>query len=237
MLGFKFIKSFLLNDKAPLVVTLFVAALSWTAIRTSDRLASIPFIEYRVEPAKNEQGISGIELRLRNITAANKFDCFLLTLWTRRHDTLKFGDPKQQQHRLRGTVFATLTATPSRSGEWNIEARNLAPGADISLFVPATGTGDPAVLGSACVQVATVFDTGSAESADKKAKSKGAPDAVPILVEQSLATRFVEYEIKILWLALGLWLILMLTLFAATERAEQLRLAQKPKETEHDATG
>lgn len=237
MLGFEFVRRFLVNEKAPFVVTLFIAALSWTAIRTSDRLASVPFIEYEVEPAKSEQGISGIELRLRNITTASKFDCFLLTLWTRRHDTLKFGDPKQQQHRLRGTVFATLAATPSKSGEWSIEAKNMAPGADITLFVPATGVGDPAVLGSACAQVTTVLDPDASEGSNQKAKPRNTSDAVPILVERSLTTRFVEYEIKILWFALGLWLILMLALFAATERAERLRLAQKPKEVDHDATG
>jgi hypothetical protein len=237
MLGFKFIRSFLINDKAPFVVTLFVAALSWTAIRTSDRLASIPFIEYRTLLVKSEQGVSGIELRLRNITAASKFECFLLTLVARRHDTLKFADPKDQQHRLRGTVFSSLKVTRSKVDEWDVEAKNLAPGADISLFVPATGAGEPAVLGSACANVPTVFEASPTEGADKKAASKIAPEAVPILVERSFATRFVEYEIEILWLALSLWLILMLQLFAATERAERLRLAQRSKEVDHDATG
>jgi hypothetical protein len=237
MLGFQFIKDFLVNDKAPFVVTLFVAALSWTAIRTSDRLASIPFVEYHVEHEANRHGISGVALRLRNITAASKFDCFLVTLSTRPTDSLKFGDPTKQQHQLRGTVFATLEAKASKPGEWNIEARDLGPGADISIFIPTTGTGEPALLGSACAQRTTVFDAGQSESAEKKEKPKSAPAAVPILVERSVSTQFVEHEIAILWLALTIWFILMLALFATAERAAQMRIAQKPQEVDHDATG
>jgi hypothetical protein len=201
MFGFTFAKNFLINDKAPYIVTLFVAALSWTAIRTSDRLASVPFVEYRVEPQSGAGGVSGIELRIRNITQASRFDCFTITLVARRSESLILGDAAGQQHQLRGTVFASLTVKLAKPNEWEIEATNISPGADIALFVPATGIGKPAVLASSCAGVLTV-EAGAKEDEEKKVKSKVSAGVLPVLVEQSRLTWFVEHEIAILWSAL-----------------------------------
>ena len=147
-------------------------------------------------------------MRIRNITQASRFDCFTITLVARRSESLVLGDAAGQQHQLRGTVFASFTVKLAKPNEWEIEATNISPGADIALFVPATGIGKPAVLASSCAGVLTV-EAGAKEDEEKKVKSKVSAGVLPVLVEQSQLTWFVDYEIAILWSALALWAALM----------------------------
>ena len=220
MSGSTVVKGFLGSEKAPFIVTLFIAALSWTAIHTSERLSSTPFVEYRIAPTHSESGVQGIEIRLRNITASSRFDCFGLTLVTRRQETLKFGDAKSQQHHLRGTVFASLTVKQAKDNEWGIDVANLSPGADIALFVPTSGDGSPVVLASSCPSVPVMPKGGEKGDADKGEKPAA---AVPVLIQRSFTTFFVEYEITILWGALVAWLALMLFLMWPSPPAKRKR--------------
>jgi hypothetical protein len=174
MLGFNFARGALMNEKAPYIVTLFVAALSWTVIRTADRLAGVPFVEYRITTVLNDAGVHGIDVRLRNITQASRFDCFTITLATRRRDCLKFGDPMHQRHQLRGSVFASFTVKRAKPDEWEIEAASVSPGADIALFVPASGEGVPALLASACDTTVTSAGA-SKDEGGKKEIAKSSP--------------------------------------------------------------
>jgi hypothetical protein len=225
-----------MGEKAPYVVTLFVAALSWLTIHTADRLSSIQFVEYRVALSDSE-GRHGIEVRLRNITVASKFDCFLLTFATRQGETLKFGDPKGQQITLRGTVLSTLTVIQTEDNEWDIKAENLAPGADIALFVPATGAGTPAILTESCRANNASSEDGVAGNANNEKTTTRSRGESPVLIQRSLTTRFVEYEIRILWSGLGLWLIVMIVLMRISYCEDRKNTTGNPAETDLDITG
>jgi hypothetical protein len=111
-------------------------------------------------------------------------------------------------------VFSLLTATKAKPAEWEIEATNLAPGADIAMFIPGVGSGTPLVLVQPCV-VRIDIASDAKRSEDAKDEKKPAAAATPILVERGLTTAFVEYEIAILWSALLVWLLAMV-LFART---------------------
>ncbi len=182
----------LVNDKTPLIVTVFVAVLSWTALRTNDRLTSTPFIEYRLAERQNEAGIPSVELRLRNLTTASKFDCFVLTLVPRHAEPLKFGESSKVEYRLHGTALVLPTVSAATADEWNINIHGLAPGADLSIFIPTIGSGIPAVLADPCPGA-------TAANTDKQVLE-------PILIELSWRTYFVEYELQILWTLLLFWL-------------------------------
>lgn len=205
----------LFNEKAPYLVTLFVAAASWTAVHTAERLASTPFLEYQLSEARLDSGIQAVELRLRNITTSSRFSCFMLTVVPRRRDNLTLGDPKAQRHQLHGTVFASLTVTRAKPSEWEIRAENLAPGADIALFIPTTQTGRPAVLVGPC-SIEASSSNSSKNDADKQDRAKPPGGTLPVLVEGGLSTFFVEYEIPILWGLLVGWLLTMLLGWLAT---------------------
>ena len=201
-------KDFLTGEKAPFIVTLFVAALSWTAIRTADRLAGTPFIEYRISESQSENKRPGMELRLRNITPASRFDCFRLTIAARQLETLRFGDPKEQRHRIRGTVLSLLTATRSKDTEWEIRATNLAPGADIEIFIPTVGIGTPLVLVQPCA-IQAEEESEPVKGIEVKKEKEGTKADAPVIIAWGPTTMFVEYEIAILWSALLLWLLLI----------------------------
>ncbi len=195
-------------EKAPYIVTLFAAAFSWLTIRTADRLSSIPFVEYSVASAEND-GHPGVVVHLRNITLGSKFSCLQLTLGIRQGGTLKFGDPKDQQVILRGTVLSTLKLVTPLPEEWDIQINNLSPGADVSLFVPTTGKGSPAALIGSCSASDSGYEkTAGGETDDEKATRRSGGE-LPVLVERSLTTVFVEHELCFLWSALLVWLVIM----------------------------
>lgn len=202
----------LISEKAPYVVTLFAAALSWLTIRTSDHLATVPFVEYRVasEPKTKPPGF---DLRLRNITAGSTFDCFQLMLIVRRGDSLTFGEAKDQQIELRGTVFSSLTVTRVAEREWDIKAEDVAPSADITLFVPSTGQGSPAVLVESCPA-----QDPSTKNASSDGTSGSPRGLAPVLVEASWATWMLDHEMLILWVALAVWFVVMILLVSCASK-------------------
>lgn len=241
MFGLSFAKDFFISEKAPYVVTLFVAALAWTTVRTSDRLSSVPFVEYRITPERSESGQSGVELRLRNVTAASKFDCFLLLLAPHKDASLKFGDLKDMDVRLRGTVLARPEPTHANEYEWEIKISKMSPGADLSLFIPSSGSGNAAVLVSPCPnEVSTAVpaaDNEAKKGVEKNEAPKSAAPSPPILIERSGLTFFVEYEIAILWVGLGGWLLLMLVSGKKPKMQPREPNVTHVLETTHDVPG
>ena len=230
-------KSILGNEKAPYAVTLFVAATAWTAVHTADRVSNTPFVEYRFASAQTRAGKLGLELRLRNVTAATRFECFTLTLTPHAGAALKFGDAAYQQARVRGTVFARPIVTKASPNEWEVKVESLAPGADISLIIPIEGDGEPALLVSMCPDEAGSSVDEKADGA-KKERGKPAPLVVPVLLRRSPTTFFVEFEIALLWFALVIWLVLMVMLGLSTgAKLPQRRVVTGKDEGPHNEEG
>jgi hypothetical protein len=188
-------------EKAPYVMTVFVAAVAWTSIRTADRLSSVAFIEYELgSPGAGRD--QKVEIRLRNITQAAVFPCFIMTVASADPSTLAFGPSEQWDQILRGTVLVQGTPRRAEKDEAEIEIKNFSPGADFALRLPTLGQGSPRLLVRECSALTAEPSSGESKADKKDKPSSGAP---PILVHRSLATFFVEWEIAVLWSILAAW--------------------------------
>jgi hypothetical protein len=209
MAGLGFLRDLLTNDKAPYMVTLFVAAFTWVAHRTTERLSGTPFVEYRISPSQNERGALGVTLRIRNITEASRFDCILITLKPRASESLKFDDSAGQRHGIQGTALTLLTAEITKPTEWAIRATNVAPGTDNWIFIPAKGAGEPAAMVQSCTEVSEASADDASSGGAKGDGGKAVPASNPILVRWGVRPFFVENELLILWTSLVMWLLLL----------------------------
>jgi hypothetical protein len=216
------------SDKAPLVLTLFVAAIGWTTVRTTDRLSSTPFLEYRLDPAELKPAKPAVDVRVRNITTQHTFRCVrVMVVEPQLAMTKFFGARAEGTQVLRGTVLAKSDVLRAQDHEWEVEFTDLGPGADIAFRVPLVSYELPKLLFRTCPPRATIEDADEDDgSAPGPGKSKGMPS--PVLVEQSFQTWFVEHEIPVLWSVLIVWLMLlvvrsMLTVESRARRTETRR--------------
>ncbi len=211
----------LFGDKTPWVLTLLVAAAGWTTVRTVDRLSSAPFLEYRIDTT-SPRGTNGfVSVRIRNVTAKQRFDCFNLLVTTPDLQRSKFFGPADRYSQaLHGTVLSLTKLSRVHEYEWDIQFTNIFPGADVTANIPVLQEGIPKLL----VQPCAAQQTNKAKEEDKKADSdddeaqKRSFDP-PILVERTVETWFVENEVRVLWGALILWLITLVVLKALSTRA------------------
>lgn len=205
----------LASEKAPYIVTLFVAAVAWTSVRTAERLSGTPFVEYRIDDQRTDKGRS-LEFRLRNITQSAMFPCFQLMVVPADVQSLELQPSEQWDQIIRGTVLVLGTYQRAVRDEAVIEIENLFPGGDFAVRIPVKGTGDPRLLATSCAATQSSSPAPSAETS--KPKPAAAPPAPPILVPRSARTFFVEWEMAILWAALASWGILMLVVLLAKPR-------------------
>lgn len=203
------------SEKAPYIVTLFVAAVAWTSVRTAERLSGTPFVEYRIDDQRTDKGRS-LEFRLRNITQSAMFPCFQLMVASADVQSLALQPSEQWDQVIRGTVLVLGTYQRAVRDEAVIEIENLFPGGDFAVRIPVKGTGDPRLLARNC---APKQSSGVASSAEpSKSKPAAASQAPPILVPRSARTFFLEWEMAILWAALASWGILMLAVLLVKPR-------------------
>lgn len=234
MFRLSLVGDFFRSEKAPYVVTLFVAALAWTMLRTADRLVNTPFIEYRIDPVKIDNKLDGIEIRFRNITPSSSFECFLVTVASDSTEKLRFGEPASQKHVLRGTVAAALTVTRAKPNEWEIQATDVLPGADIALRVPVIGKDQPRIMVRQCREEGPVVKSEDREGSGKKASPR---PVVPTLLQRSLTTWFVEFELLILWAALSVWFAAMAGVILVKKPASSASTLQKSFKETYDEQG
>jgi hypothetical protein len=205
-------------EKAPYVITIFVAVLGWTALRTSDRLQQIAFVEYQTESAPSASGRGkDAVIRLRNVTTAQSFSCFILEQLT----PAKFGDGADQRIRYRGTVAAKTTLLKAAEANWQWEVRDFSPGADLELGAPLQEGAKWNVLVRPCDPSPIVA---AKKDADKKEAAADKPSA-PVFIEKSMVTWYVEHELTVLWAGLVLWLALLIYLNSRRSAAQQAAAA------------
>lgn len=193
-------------EKAPYMLTIFIAAAGWTIVRTTDRLTGLPLAEYRV----SEEGATDphrMAIRLRNITSAVKFGCFNLTVASATNSSLRFDVTKPHSILIRGGVLAKVAKQSLDADVALFKVQDFAPGADVELSWIVVGVDEPRLLISSC-------------SADRKgdstnAKDSRAGDSEPILIRRSIKSMLVEYEMYVLWCGLAVWLALLLVTFLA----------------------
>lgn len=190
-------------DKAPYVVTLFIGALCWTGLRTSERLADSPMVEYQL----SHQSIRGAggdvfsyaHLRLRNTTHKKIFECFKIDVVSKNSSLIDNAD--NQTLTYIGNVGTTATVVISKNSIWQWSITNFAPGADIILGIPMVGFSLPKLLVRPC-------------SPTQSSVGPNAPDSPPppTLIERSMVTFYVEHEMPILWAGLMFWLLTLVAL-------------------------
>jgi hypothetical protein len=224
---------FLASDKAPYIVTLFVAAVAWTSVRTADRLSGTPFVEYRITDQRSDAGRT-LEIRVRNITQSAMFPCFQLMVASPDSRSLTLLPSDQWDQVIRGTVLVLGSPKRAVHDEAVIEIQNLYPGGDFAVKLPVKGAGDPRLLAKGCAPMPAAPSDSGADA--NKSKALGLSPAPPILIPLSARTFFVEWEMTILWATLVLWGVLMLVV--------QLAKANPPApivvdllETKHDSQG
>jgi len=201
-------------DKAPYVVTLFVAALGWTALRTSDRLSNFPFVEYSF----SEDSANTAAVRLRNVTSGQTFHCFIVEQVTQG----KFGADVDQRVIYWGSVAADVKLAYAGGMNWRWEIKNFMPGADVSLGAPWKKQAQLKVLVRPC-EMSLGYTNG------KEQEGGGKPGLTPVLIGRSVVTWYVEHELGVLWSGLVAWLFALIGLNAlqqtpaASRRTRRMR--------------
>lgn len=203
--------SWLSTDKAPLYVSMFFAALAWTLVRTVDRIAATPIVEYKVDPHSQSFASDGpdrvIGVHFRNMSASRPIDCLYVFLGVPMKNsasdpTLKLNKFTPSVLRINGPVFANVTIQFATTSNAEVELTNFPLGADIELGIRASGEDNLRVRARTCAQP----------------KTTGVSAAMPVMLERSATTRLIEHELHVLWAGLVLWSLVLLGLATARSR-------------------
>lgn len=192
-------------EKAPYVVTLFVAALGWTALRTSDRLLQTPFVEYQTKKDVVPHTGSGkyALVQLRNVTTIQSYECFLLEFVG---PSSAFDSGATNFHiAYNGTVAVNVGVITNSDSNWRFKVQDFMPGADVVVGVLANERAPFRVMVRPCEATPSV---------DPKDESKAKRNVTPVLLERSFHTWYVEYELLVLWVGLLLWLLMLVCIHA-----------------------
>ena len=202
------------QDKAPIIITLFFGALTWTVTRTIDQLSAIPVVEYRV----TSERISGstqrdkLIVRLRNVTYTRQFDCFKVILAPQDEATLTF-HPTTFRVELMSQHVPNISEKNAIPEQVSAQISRFGPRADIHLIVHGTGNGPVRVATRECQDVD---------------ESNKAQTAIPILLPLSLRTILVEWEIEALWVFLFVWALAILAMGRRMEQPAQANRYRRP---------
>lgn len=216
------IRKTLLTDKASYIITVFVAALAWTVVRTVDRLSGLPVIQYQTSVQSTDfvdsQTGQMSTIRLRNITLATTFECLILVVQAEPPGSAYvFDKPAENRYILRGTAVASGTVTVETPYLAQIKLQKFWPGSDIEFGVTSFGNGAM----STKVQRCRSEDEPQPSSAGVSVAGKREKDPpFPVLLENGWQTSFVEHETYWLWGALASWAVLLaiLLVFSACRR-------------------
>lgn len=225
------IKKIVLTDKAPYIITIFVAALAWTVVRTVDRLSALPVIEYQTSAQSSDfldsQPGQMSTVRLRNITLATTFECLIFVVQADPPGgAYVFGRPADSRYIVRGTAIASGAVTVETPYLAQIKVTKFWPGSDLEFGVTSFGNGTI----STKVQRCRIEDESHPASADTSVAGKPEKDSpFPILLEKGWQTSFVEHETYWLWGALLIWVALLAILLVPSAcLRDNEKLAESP---------
>src|SRR5258708_4346482 len=136
----------LFTDKAPYLITLFVAALAWTVVRTVDRLSGLPVIQYQMSVQSTDfvdsQSGQMSTIRLRNITSTTTFECMIFVVQAEPPGgKYVFDKPADSRYIVRGSAVASGTVTVETPYLVQIKLQRFFPGGDIEFGVTSFSNG------------------------------------------------------------------------------------------------
>jgi hypothetical protein len=187
-------------EKAPWFLALFFAALGWTVVRSTDKLSSLPLVEFQIREDFSTDGAPAQAVRLRNITNAARFQCFVLSVVPIGDSILRFNVDKPHSVVVRGAVLTRVSRVALEADAAQFSIRDFSPGADVEIAFSASRVGPAGIFVSPCP---------SSNAGDKVTD--------PVLVPRSLTSLLVEHESAVLWSGLAVWLILMTLGFGASQ--------------------
>jgi hypothetical protein len=201
--------TWLSTDKAPLYVSFFFAALAWTLVRTADRIAATPIVEFSVQPHSESFARDGpdrvIGVRLRNMTLAHPVSCLVVYLNATSDIPFQFTAVTPSTYRINGHVHVRAYAQILDSSNAQFDLQSFPPGADVEFGLRAKGEGTLNIKAKPCDA-----PTGTEAAA-----------TMPVIVERSVKTRLIERELQVLWSGLALWALALIGLaIARTGRAK-----------------
>ena len=228
----KRIRKTLLTDKAPYIITVFVAALAWTVVRTVDRLSGLPVVQYPTSAQSTDfldsQAGQISTIRLRNITSATTFECLIFVVQAEPPGgAYVFDKPADSRYIVRGTAVATGTVTVETPYLVQVKLERFWPGSDIEFGVVSIGNGAMTTK----VQRCRAEDEPQPAFAGISVVEKPEKDSpFPVLLENGLQTSFVEHETYWLWGALLLWAALLaILLMVSACRGDDDTATESPK--------
>jgi hypothetical protein len=198
------------DDKAPYILTIFVASLAWTLVRSVDQLSGLPLIEYSVE---SETGaVTALEakrIRLRNITLDKVFRCVKIVAAIQDGSKLKFSGNAPRSVTIRGNILVKPEVVEVLDSYAKIVLKNFPPGGDIEFALASSGKGDFQLLADSCAdESGSEGDSSTGEQENKSATSKNR-GGYAVLIEKSYRTVFMEHEMLFIWGVLALWALLI----------------------------
>lgn len=193
--GLKFLVGLFAAEKAPYMVAAFMAAAAWTVVRTTDRLAGLPLVEYQVQSEDHAQGQRSV-VRLRNL-AQSTFPCFQLTVAAVSSSPLRFEISKPHAVTILGGVRSGVSRIALEPELVVFSITDFAPSADIEVAIFSQGSGEPKLLASVC------------------AGASQATPRLPQLAKRSIESLLVEHELVVLWGGLLVWLLLVVGMLGA----------------------
>lgn len=205
------IRKTLFSDKAPYIITVFVAALAWTVVRTVDRLSGLPVIQYQTSVHSTDfldsQAGQMSAIRLRNITSTTTFECLIFVVQAEPPGgAYVFDKPADSRYIVRGTAVSSGTVTVETPYLVQIKLERFWPGSDIEFGVTSFGNGAMTTK----VQRCRTEDEPQRAFAGVSVVGKPEKDSpFPVLLENGWQTSFVEHETYWLWGTLLLWAVLL----------------------------
>ena len=213
----------LMSEKAPYVVTVFVATLGFLISQTVDRYNKAPTVEFSIEKTGlladvvalsgaasaagpkifldvlPSLGQSGYVLSLENISSTHVITCA-------RFDFLLLPRPGGPSPSISNWVTSTSATSPvkrlgaEKKERLGVTVVDMQPGGWIELRINASNVGDVSILPRPC---------GASELGPGAAKSD-----LPIVQPRSFGTMLSKYGMQVFWLALAAWAALLAFLLA-----------------------
>ena len=180
------------TEKAPYIVTVFIAAMAWTVTHFVNRIVETPTIEYRIIKTQLQGDTYDYTIRITNLSTMSTFRNPEFTLVARGNAKLEFTNENTTVRASPPANAANATAVVQTDAV-SFTLPVLPPKAEFELVTRFKGTGDPIFMGRP--------PEGGTESF--------------MLLEVSLQTWLARYEFWVIGTGLLIWAGIMLLWYKA----------------------
>ncbi len=177
-------------EKAPYIVTVFIAALGWTVTHFVDRIVNSPTIEYKITKTPVTGNAHDFSIRITNLSTTSTFRNPEFTVVARGNAKLKFSN-ENTTVRATPPANAANAAAVVQTDAVSFTVPVLPPKAEFELVTRFTGDGEAIFMGRPAERGEDSF----------------------LLVEESLQTRLARYEFCVIGAGLLIWALGILLWF------------------------